>query len=82
MTFNPDWPEIRSVLCVGQNVSDIPVAVAHVFKSQLQKVLSVLCNNFGQTVYLICVVEFQKRGFPHAHIILKMEQIFLGGGNH
>ena len=27
---------------------------------------------FGKLVYIVCVVEFQYRGLPHAHIVLKV----------
>jgi hypothetical protein len=72
MTFNPDWPEIKSRLLPGQTASDIPVIVARVFKSRLEKVLHVLRTRFGEKKYLIKVIKFQKRGFPHAHIIIKV----------
>jgi hypothetical protein len=72
MTFNPDWAEIKSRLRPGQTATDIPVAVARVFKSRLEKVMHVLRTRFGSKKYLIKVIEFQKRGFPHAHIIIKV----------
>lgn len=72
MTFNPDWPEIRECLLPGQSASDIPTIVARVFKSRLEKVLQVLHTSFGTKKYMIKVIEFQKRGFPHAHIIIKV----------
>jgi hypothetical protein len=72
MTFNPDWPEVREYLEPGQPASDVPVIVARVFKSRLEKVLHILRSSFGTKRYMIKVIEFQKRGFPHAHIILKV----------
>ncbi|KAG2743144.1 hypothetical protein P692DRAFT_20850601 [Suillus brevipes Sb2] len=72
MTFNPDWQEVRARLRPGQSASDIPIVVARVFKSRLEKVLHVLRTRFGEKKYLIKVIEFQKRGFPHAHIIFKV----------
>jgi len=38
MTFNPDWPEVQSRLLPGQTVFDVPIVVAHTFKSCLEKV--------------------------------------------
>jgi len=72
MTFNPDWPEVRSRLLPGQTAFDIPIVVAHTFKNRLEKVLRLLCTHFGEKKYLIKVIEFQKRGFPHVHILLKV----------
>ena len=72
MTFNPDWPEVQSVLLPHQTAGDIPIVIAHVFKSRLEKVLAVLHTAFEEKVYLIRVIEFQKRGFLHAHIIFKV----------
>jgi len=76
MTFNPDWPEARTCLLPGQTVYDIPIVVARVFKSRLEKVLHFIRTRFGDMKYLIRVIEFQKRGFPHAHIIVKVGDLF------
>ena len=75
MMFNPDWPEVQSALRPRQNATDAPIVVARVFKYCLEKVLSVLRSSFGRKVYLIQVVKFQKRGFPHAHIVFKVTSV-------
>ena len=31
-----------------------------------------MCTHFGKLVYIVRVVEFQYRGLPHAHIVLKV----------
>ena len=72
MTFNPDWPEVRNRLLPGQTAYDIPVVVAWAFKSRLEKVLRLLRTRFREKRYLIKVIEFQRRGFPHAHILIKV----------
>lgn len=72
MTFNPDWPEVQECLEPGQSISDIPIVVAWVFKSWLEKVLHLLLMCFGAKKYMIKVIEFQKCGFPHADIIIKV----------
>ena len=48
---------------------------ARVFKVCLEKVLHVLQTHFGEKKYLIEVIEFQKRGFPHAHILIKVHHM-------
>ena len=35
-----------------------------------RRVISILTNTFGRVLY---IVEFQKRGLPHAHILLILE---------
>lgn len=72
MTCNPEWPEITSRLRPGQNASDVPVIVARVFKIRLQRLLHMIRRRFGDLIYMVIVREFQKRGLPHAHIILKV----------
>ena len=73
-TCNGDWPEIRSCLRPGQTYTDIPVVVCRVLKqklSRLMKILRTMFPNAGRLLYTIQRVEFQKRGLPHAHILLK-----------
>jgi Helitron helicase-like domain at N-terminus len=72
MTCNPQWPEITCRLRHGQSASDIPVIVARVFKLRLERLIHLLKTRFGKVIYIIKVIEFQKRGLPHAHIIIKV----------
>ena len=73
-TCNSDWPEIRSRLRPGQTYTDIPVVVCRVFKQKLSRLMNVfrtMFPNAGRLLYSIQRVEFQMRGLPHAHILLK-----------
>lgn len=73
-TCNSDWPEIQSQLRPGQNFTDVPVVVCRVFKQKLSRLMATLrkmFSNAGRPVYSITCIEFQKRGLPHAHILLK-----------
>ena len=73
-TCNGDWPEIRSRLRPGQTYTDIPVVVCRVFKQKLSRLMTAfrtMFPNAGRLLYSIQCVEFQKRGLPHAHILLK-----------
>ena len=72
MTCNPNWPEIQARLAPGQNAADIPVIVARVFKIRLQHFMQHLQKKFGHLIYMIKVIEFQLRGLPHAHLILRV----------
>jgi hypothetical protein len=72
MTCNREWPEIVSQLRPGQTAYDIPIVVVRVFKHRLQRLLDLLKTKFGHLLYIVHVIEFQKRGFPHAHIVVKV----------
>lgn len=49
-----------------------PDLVARVFKGKLQALLKELKEDqiFGRVVARLYVIEFQKRGLPHAHILI------------
>ncbi|KAM0885149.1 hypothetical protein ACQ4PT_030511 [Festuca glaucescens] len=73
-TCNPKWPEITEAISVepGQkphNRVDITVRVYHM---KLQEYLAAIRHGeaFGKTVAVLHTVEFQKRGLPHAHILV------------
>src|SRR5581483_8624305 len=70
---NPQWPEILSQLLPGQEVSDIPAVVCRAFRGRLHRLKAFLRKRFGGLLYEISVVEFQKRGLPHAHIVVKFK---------
>jgi len=74
MTCNPESPEITQQLLPGQCFADVPVVVCRVFKQKLHLLLQALKTMFpnaGRLLYCIHCVEFQKRGLPHAHILVK-----------
>ena len=75
MTCNPSWREIIEHPGMnGQAAADRPDVACRVFKQKLKKVLERLNRGLlGKKVYLLYVIEFQKRGLPHAHIALKTE---------
>lgn len=73
-TCNINWPEITSQLRSGQSWTDVPVVVARVFRQKLSsflRTLKTLFPHIGRPLYIIHCVEFQKRGVPHAHILVK-----------
>jgi hypothetical protein len=76
MTCNPTWPEITAALLTGQTAHDRPDLVARVFKLKLKVFLNELLKAgvFGKTVAHFQVIEFQKRGLPHAHILIILEK--------
>jgi hypothetical protein len=71
-TCNPKWREIEASLLYGQLPQDRPDIVAKVFKQKLDALVNDINKNhiFGVPVAHVHVIEFQKRGLPHAHILI------------
>ncbi|XP_031092245.1 uncharacterized protein LOC115996940 [Ipomoea triloba] len=72
-TCNPKWPEIQRFIEVrGLRTEDRPDIVSCVFKMKLDSLVKELksAELFGPVKALIYTIEFQKRGLPHAHILL------------
>ena len=72
MTANPNWPEVEAALLPGQKPNDRPDLITRVFKLKLQSLLEDLLKDgcLGRTVGHMYVIKFQKRGLPHAHILV------------
>ena len=72
-TCNPRWQEISDALFPGQTAENRQDIVARVFKLKLKALLHDLFYAqkpvLGNMVALIYVIEWQKRGPPHAHIL-------------
>lgn len=80
MTCNPKWKEIMQELKPHQQPTERPDLVARVFRIKLEALLDDLKRGlFGKVCALLHVVEFQKRGLPHAHnlVILAPEDRIL-----
>lgn len=71
-TCNAKWVEIQRELKDGQDARDRPDLVARVFNLKVKALMKDLTVNgvFGKVIGHIHVIEFQKRGLPHAHILL------------
>lgn len=74
-TCNPDWPEIRQNLLPHQSVIDRPDLCDRVFKLKIKQLMGDLYSGkiFGKPVYHLSVIETQKRGLPHQHLIVKFD---------
>nr|XP_047122898.1 uncharacterized protein LOC100214625 [Hydra vulgaris] len=68
------YREITENLYSGQNANDRPDLVTRVFKLKLNNFLNDIFNYgvLGKVVTHVQVIEFQKRGLPHAHILLHL----------
>ncbi|XP_055342715.1 uncharacterized protein LOC129591184 [Paramacrobiotus metropolitanus] len=75
-TTNPKWPEITTKLKPGQTAADRPDIVTRVFNAKKNLLINNAHTilNGKSKIYCIEVVEFQKRGLPHVHIALKVQQ--------
>ena len=71
MTANASWPEIQNTLLNGQEPSNHPDLVVCVFHAKLCSLIQDLKNEvLGAMAAFLYTIEFQKRGLPHAHIIV------------
>ncbi|XP_024969804.1 uncharacterized protein LOC112509181 [Cynara cardunculus var. scolymus] len=75
MTCNPKWSEILKELLPGQTAQDRPDLVARVFCAKLEDLKNQLFKDhiIGEVGVYVYVIEFQKRGLPHAHILMIMK---------
>ncbi|XP_038716065.1 uncharacterized protein LOC120009516 [Tripterygium wilfordii] len=77
-TCNVNWIEIQNALSLipGQKAQDRPDIVSRVFNMKLTEFMNDIRKNnyFGRVVAAIYTVEFQKRGLPHVHIIVWLNQ--------
>lgn len=71
-TCNPKWTEITQLLLPGQTSSDRHDITARVFKQKLKTLMDFIVkhNVYEQPRCWMYSVEWQKRGLPHAHILL------------
>ncbi len=74
-TCNPKWVEITRELFHGQTASDRPDIVCKVFMVKLKEMMDDLFKKhiFGVITAYTMVIEFQKRGLPHCHMLLMLQ---------
>jgi hypothetical protein len=73
-TCNPKWREIKEHLFSGQTATDRPDLCVRVFNLKLQELLNDLTSGmFGKVISFIYTIEYQKRGLPHAHILITLD---------
>lgn len=83
LTFNPLWSEVEEILHSNQSIFDRPDIQARVFHARLEAFLKNLREGKyyqdakGHALklkYLLRVIEYQNRGLPHCHIVIKLDQ--------
>ncbi len=71
-TCNPAKPDIKENLFPKQQPSDRPDIVGRVYNLHLNNLLHDIMKNdvLGKVDAMVRVIEFQKRGLPHNHMLL------------
>jgi hypothetical protein len=81
MTANPNWEEIQRELLPGQKASDRPEVIVRVFRQKKEEMLREIfkVGIFGKCPARVWTIEYQKRGLPHLHLLVFLddEQNFL-----
>ncbi|XP_074323024.1 uncharacterized protein LOC141659973 [Apium graveolens] len=76
MTSNPFWDKIQKMMvfvpgCITANCPDI---VSRVFRLKLEQLMTdIKSKGFGVCNGVMYVVEFQKRGLPHVHMLIWLD---------
>nr|GMD14732.1 ATP-dependent DNA helicase PIF1 [Ipomoea batatas] len=72
MTCNPNWPEIKGLLQYNDDAQNMPDLIARVFHAKMQELKNDIAKKkiFGEIAAYTYVIEFQKRGLPHAHFLI------------
>jgi len=78
MTCNPKWREIQENLLYNQQASDRPDICARVFNIKKDYLIDLIVKQkfFGDVAAFVYVIEFQKRGLPHVHILITLKYNF------
>ncbi|ODM86919.1 ATP-dependent DNA helicase pif1 [Orchesella cincta] len=73
-TCNPKWKEITENLRPGESALDRPDLVATVFHLKMKEFMNDMLNNhiLGKVKCYLLVIEFQKRGLPHCHMLFML----------
>ncbi|KAB2600457.1 hypothetical protein D8674_010728 [Pyrus ussuriensis x Pyrus communis] len=76
MTCNPSWEEIKSELLAGQTPQDRPDLLTRVFRAKLEQLKEDIIEKgvLGSVVAYAYVIEFQKRGLPHMHMLVVLDE--------
>jgi hypothetical protein len=83
MTANPNWPEIQDALHFsydGKKFTHSPLnrpdIVARVFHQKVKRLLEVIMKEkkLGKCQAYIGVIEFQKKGNPHIHLLVILDK--------
>ncbi|XP_034945108.1 uncharacterized protein, partial [Chelonus insularis] len=76
MTCNPNWLEIKENLFSKQTAADRPDIVTRVFNIKKNALIDMIVKerHFGEVLAYVYVIEFQKRGLPHMHMLITLAE--------
>lgn len=81
MTCNPAWPDIKEAINmevdaikIQQSANFRPDIVARAFYIRVTELLNDIMKKqiFGMAIAYVGVIEFQKRGLPHFHLLVML----------
>jgi hypothetical protein len=75
-TCNPKWPEITNSIPWYHSASDRPDVVSRVYNLKKNEIVEDIQKRqiFGAVTARIHVIEFQKRGLPHCHMLIWIDK--------
>lgn len=73
-TCNPKWDEIVRNIPPGDVANNHPMIVVRVFMAKVKHLIDTIwkMHIFGVPLAYLYVIEFQKRGLPHAHVLVTL----------
>jgi hypothetical protein len=81
VTANQSWAAVKANLRPGEMPYNRPDLIARVFRMKLKELMREITHGvdgsppvFGRPTAHTHVIEFQKRGLPHAHILVILEK--------
>ncbi|XP_056846795.1 uncharacterized protein LOC130497734 [Raphanus sativus] len=79
VTANPNWVELKNHLTAygGDSPNSRPDLECRLFKLKLDEMMAEFKNGvyFPKPAAVVYTIEFQKRGLPHAHILLWLKGV-------
>ncbi|GAU39679.1 hypothetical protein TSUD_320920 [Trifolium subterraneum] len=78
-TCNHRWPEVVDFLKTHRlKPADRPDLVSRLFKIKLDQLIRDIKEGsiFGKVKAVVYTIEFQKRGLPHAHILVFLQSVY------
>lgn len=78
MTCNPRWSEIKNELKRHEEAQNRPDLLARVFRAKFEHLRKQVIKDelFGPIAAYTFVIEFQKRGLPHVHMLLILKRAY------
>ncbi|XP_073125562.1 uncharacterized protein [Henckelia pumila] len=76
MTCNPNWSEIKYQLLPGQSSQDHPDLITRIFRSKFEEFKKDIVDRgvLEKVLSYSYVIEYQKRGLPHVHMLIIFEK--------